>query len=128
MNHLGLLYYQNKGTDNTLNGKELSTADWNVNLGSWANFDQNLDTGGPHQAAAAWYAGTADLNLSQIPSENGQTIYRRLGDLSSSERPWYTPDHTNANFSHGEEMASLGGDWYGLVPLSFGWGQSITSI
>ncbi|MEB3827891.1 DNA/RNA non-specific endonuclease [Phormidium sp. CCY1219] len=111
-------YYQNKGTDNTLNGKELSTADWNVNLGSWANFDQNLDTGGPHQAAAAWYAGTADLNLSQIPSENGQTIYRRLGDLSSSERPWYTPDHTNANFSHGEEMApweGIGTGWFHSV-------------
>jgi endonuclease G len=111
-------YYQNKGTGNTLNGKELSTADWNVNLGSWASFNQNLETGGPHQAAAGWYAGTADLNLNQIPSENGQTIYRRLGDLSSSERPWYSPDHTNANFSHGEEMApweGIGTGWFHSV-------------
>jgi endonuclease G len=115
-------YYQEQGFGNTLTGRKLSsskwTADWNIELNELAEFDRNPTTGGPHQAAAAWYAGTANLNLSQIPSENGRTIYRRLGDLASSEQPWYTPDHTNANFSHGEEMApweGIGTGWFHSV-------------
>ena len=109
-------YYQTNGTGNTLNGQELSSADWNVNLGSLVGFDQNLDQGGPHQTAAAWYAGTADLSPSQIPARNGQTIYRRLGDLAEGETPWYVPDRTNANLSNfGNESApweGIGTGWF----------------
>jgi DNA/RNA endonuclease G (NUC1) len=112
-------YYQTNGTGNTLNGQELSSADWNVNLGSLVGFDQNLDKGGPHQTAAAWYAGTADLSPSQIPDENGQTIYRRLGDLAEGETPWYVPDRSNANLSNfGNESApweGIGTGWFNSV-------------
>jgi DNA/RNA endonuclease G (NUC1) len=90
-----------------------------VNLGSLVGFDQNLDKGGPHQTAAAWYAGTADLSPSQIPDENGQTIYRRLGDLAQGETPWYVPDHTNANLSNfGNESApweGIGTGWFNSI-------------
>ncbi|TAE45968.1 MAG: DNA/RNA non-specific endonuclease [Oscillatoriales cyanobacterium] len=58
-----------------------------------------------HRAALAWYAGTANLNESQFPSENGETIYRRLGDLAENNiadvtKTWYTPEHTNASLTH----------------------------
>jgi DNA/RNA endonuclease G (NUC1) len=90
-----------------------------VNLGSLVGFDQNLDKGGPHQTAAAWYAGTADLSPRQIPDENGQTIYRRLGDLAQGETPWYVPDRSNANLSNfGNESApweGIGTGWFNSI-------------
>ncbi|MCC3451845.1 hypothetical protein [Microcoleus sp. PH2017_09_SFU_O_A] len=63
-----------------------------------------------HRAALAWYAGTANLNESQFPSENGETIYRRLGDLAENNiadvtKTWYTPEHTNASLTHGDTKA-----------------------
>jgi hypothetical protein len=71
----------------------------------------------------AWYAGTANLNESQFPSENGDTIYCRLGDLKQNNitdvtKTWYTPDHTNASFTHGNEKApweGIGTGWFDSV-------------
>jgi hypothetical protein len=88
-------------------------------LDSLVGFDLSLDQGGPHQTAAAWYAGTADLSPSQIPARNGQTIYRRLGDLAEGEIPWYVTDHANANLSNfGNESApweGIGTGWFNSV-------------
>jgi hypothetical protein len=71
----------------------------------------------------AWYAGTANITGSKLPSENGDTIYRRLGDLDENNiadatKPWYTPDHTNASFTHGNEKApweGIGTGWFHAV-------------
>ncbi|WP_254565827.1 DNA/RNA non-specific endonuclease [Oscillatoria sp. HE19RPO] len=111
-------YYQTNGTGNTLNGKELSgdrwSADWNVNIGEWNEFDKNTSDGEPHLKAAAWYAGTADLSPSQIPDENGQTIYRRFGDFTSFPfSSWYVPDHTKANFKR-DDGTDFDAPWEGI--------------
>ncbi len=71
----------------------------------------------------AWYAGTANITGSKLPSENGDTIYRCLGDLDENNiadatKPWYTPDHTNASFTHGNEKApweGIGTGWFHSV-------------
>jgi hypothetical protein len=68
-------------------------------------------------------AGTANLNESQFSSENGETIYRRLGDLKENNitdvtKTWYTPDHTNASFTQGNEKApweGIGTGWFDSV-------------
>jgi len=110
---------------NTPAGRRIAEADWNVHLGgsddsSRIGFTENSTDGRPHQALT-WYGGTANLSGSQIPSKNGEKIYRRLGDLEldSSGNPttptWYTPDHTNANFTHGEQRApweGIGTGWF----------------
>jgi endonuclease G len=70
-----------------------------------------------------WYAGTANLSGSKLPSENGETIYRRLGDLpqnniTDAAETWYTPDHTKASFSHGNARApweGIGTGWFHSV-------------
>ncbi|WP_377475684.1 MAG: hypothetical protein P2A85_22955 [Microcoleus anatoxicus] len=110
---------------NTPAGRRIAEADWNVHLGgsdglSRIGFTENSTDGRPHQALT-WYAGTANLSGSQLPSRNGERIYRRLGDLEldSSGNPttptWYTPDHANANFTHGEQRApweGIGTGWF----------------
>ncbi|AFZ10908.1 Ig domain protein group 2 domain protein (plasmid) [Oscillatoria nigro-viridis PCC 7112] len=110
---------------NTPAGRRIAEADWNVHLGgsdglSRIGFTENSTDGRPHQALT-WYAGTANLSGSQLPSRNGERIYRRLGDLEldSSGNPttptWYTPDHTDANFTHGEQQApweGIGTGWF----------------
>ncbi|TAE81515.1 MAG: Ig domain-containing protein group 2 domain-containing protein, partial [Oscillatoriales cyanobacterium] len=110
---------------NTPAGRRIAEADWNVHLGGSDDsirigFTENSTHRRPHQALT-WYGGTANLSGSQIPSKNGEKIYRRLGDLEldSSGNPttptWYTPDHTNANFTHGEQRApweGIGTGWF----------------
>ncbi|TAE22590.1 MAG: DNA/RNA non-specific endonuclease [Oscillatoriales cyanobacterium] len=68
-------------------------------------------------------AGTANLTGSKLPSENGDTIYRRLGDLEQNNitdvtKTWYTPDHTNASFTQGDTKApweGIGTGWFDSV-------------
>jgi DNA/RNA endonuclease G (NUC1) len=120
-------YYQTSGSGNTLNGRELLganwKADWNVSLGNRAGFEPDNGQGASHRDALTWYAGTANLSGSKLPSENGETIYRRLGDLpqnniTDAAETWYTPDHTNANFSHGDDKApweGIGTGWFHSV-------------
>jgi len=130
-------YYQNVPTVNTQEintraGRRIAEADWNVHLGgsdgtgsldgsSRIGFTEHITHGKPHMHALTWYGGTANLSGSQLPSRNGEKIYRRLGDLEldSSGNPttptWYTPDHTNANFTHGEQRApweGIGTGWF----------------
>jgi hypothetical protein len=130
-------YYQNIPTVNTQEtntraGRRIAEADWNVHLGgsdgtgsldgsSRIGFTEHITDGKPHMDALTWYGGTANLSGSQLPLSNGEKIYRRLGDLEldSSGNPttptWYTPDHTNANFTHGEERApweGIGTGWF----------------
>ncbi|MEG3927823.1 DNA/RNA non-specific endonuclease, partial [Microcoleus sp. T3_D1] len=120
-------YYQTKGSGNTINGRELSgtnwKSDWNVSLNNLAGFTPDDGEGASHRDALAWYAGTANLNESRLPSENGETIYRRLGDLAENNitdptKTWYTPDHTNASFTQGNEKApweGIGTGWFDSV-------------
>ncbi|MCC3422309.1 MAG: DNA/RNA non-specific endonuclease, partial [Microcoleus sp. PH2017_07_MST_O_A] len=120
-------YYQTKGIGNTINGRELSgtnwKSDWNVSLGERAGFTADDGEGASHRAALAWYAGTANLTGSKLPSENGDTIYRRLGDLEQNNiadvtKTWYTPDHTNASLTHGDTKApweGIGTGWFNSV-------------
>ncbi|MEG4335992.1 hypothetical protein QUB40_29375 [Microcoleus sp. AT9_A2] len=120
-------YYQTNGSGNTINGRELSgtnwKADWNVSLNNLAGFVPDDGEGASHRDALAWYAGTANLNESQFPSENGETIYRRLGDLEQNNiadvtKTWYTPDHTNASFTQGDTKApweGIGTGWFHSV-------------
>jgi DNA/RNA endonuclease G (NUC1) len=120
-------YYQTNGIGNTINGRELSgtnwKSDWNVSLGNRAGFTPDDGAGSSHRAALAWYAGTANLTGSKLPSENGDTIYRRLGDLepnniADATKTWYTPEHTNASFTHGDEKApweGIGTGWFDSV-------------
>jgi hypothetical protein len=120
-------YYQTEGIGNTINGRELSgtnwKSDWNVSLGNRAGFTPDNGEAASHRAALAWYAGTANLNESQFPSENGETIYRRLGDLAENNiadatKTWYTPDHTDASFTQGNEKApweGIGTGWFNSV-------------
>ena len=126
-------YYQTVGMGKTLNGKELSgqvntkkwTADWNVELDNTnfnrAGFASNDDDGKgrTHRATVALYAGTANLNESQIPPENGETVYRRLGDLYENNRTnkkaWYTPSFIGTSFRFGAENApweGIGTGWF----------------
>ncbi|WP_293242504.1 MULTISPECIES: hypothetical protein [unclassified Microcoleus] len=117
---------------NTRAGRRIAEADWNVHLGgsngtgslngsSRIGFTEHSTDGKPHTHALTWYGGTTNLSGSQLPSKNGERIYRRLGDLEldSSGNPtkptWYTPDHTNANFTHGEQRApweGIGTGWF----------------
>ncbi|MBE9123764.1 DNA/RNA non-specific endonuclease [Tychonema sp. LEGE 07199] len=120
-------YYQTNGIGNTINGRELSgtnwKSDWNVSLNNLAGFRPDDGEGASHRAALAWYAGTANLNESQFPSENGETIYRRLGDLEQNNiadvtKTWYTPEHTNASFTQGDTKApweGIGTGWFDSV-------------
>ncbi|WP_370589111.1 DNA/RNA non-specific endonuclease [Tychonema sp. LEGE 06208] len=120
-------YYQTNGIGNTINGRELSgtnwKSDWNVSLNNLAGFTPDDGEGASHRAALAWYAGTANLNESQFPSENGETIYRRLGDLEQNNiadvtKTWYTPEHTNASFTQGDTKApweGIGTGWFDSV-------------
>ncbi|MEG4291151.1 DUF4114 domain-containing protein [Microcoleus sp. C2C3] len=130
-------YYQNVPTvdtqeTNTRAGRRIAEADWNVHLGgsdgtgsldgsSRIGFTEHITDGKPHLNALTWYGGTANLSGSQLPLRNGEKIYRRLGDLDldSSGNPttptWYTPDRTNANFTHGEQRApweGIGTGWF----------------
>ncbi|MEG4336309.1 DUF4114 domain-containing protein [Microcoleus sp. D3_18_C2] len=130
-------YYQNVPAldtqeTNTRAGRRIGEADWNVHLGgsdgtgsldgsSRIGFTENSTDGKPHVQAVTWYGGTTNLSGSQLPSKNGERIYRRLGDLEldTSGNPttptWYTPDHTNANFTHGEQRApweGIGTGWF----------------
>jgi len=130
-------YYQNVPAvdtqeTNTRAGRRIAEADWNVHLGgsdatgsldgsSRIGFTEHITDGKPHIHALTWYGGTANLSGSQLPSRNGEKIYRRLGDLEldSSGNPttptWYTRDRTNANFTHGEERApweGIGTGWF----------------
>ena len=130
-------YYQNVPAvdtqeTNTRAGRRIAEADWNVHLGgsdgtgsldgsSRIGFTEHITDGKPHMHALTWYGGTANLSGSKLPSRNGETIYRRLGDLEldSSGNPttptWYTPDRTNANFNHGEQRApweGIGTGWF----------------
>jgi hypothetical protein len=114
---------------NTRPGRRIAEADWNVHLGgsggsSRIGFTENSTDGKPPMQALTWYGGTTNLSGSQLPSKNGERIYRRLGDLEldSSGNPttptWYTPDHTNANFTHGEQRApweGIGTGWFHSV-------------
>ena len=120
-------YYQTNGIGNTINGRELSgtnwKSDWNVSLGNRAGFTTDNGEGASHREALAWYAGTANLTGSKLPSENGDTIYRRLGDLEQNNiadatKTWYTPDHTNASFTQGDTKApweGIGTGWFHSV-------------
>ncbi|WP_293360085.1 MULTISPECIES: DNA/RNA non-specific endonuclease [unclassified Microcoleus] len=120
-------YYQTNGIGNTINGRELSgtnwKSDWNVSLGNRAGFTPDDGAGASHREALAWYAGTANLTGSKLPSENGDTIYRRLGDLEQNNiadatKTWYTPDHTNASFTQGDTKApweGIGTGWFNSV-------------
>lgn len=111
-------YYQEVASQNALNGRSISGADLNKPLTDYAGFTSDNSSGNPHRNALAWYTGTAHLNKSKLPSDNGELIYRRLGDLersSSSALTWYTPDHTRANFDHGDENApweGIGTGWF----------------
>src|SRR4028118_1752613 len=125
-------YYQDVPTVNTQETntrarRRIAEADWNVHLGgsdgsSRIGFTEHTTDGKPHIHALTWYGGTANLSGSQLPSRNGEKIYRRLGDLlelDSSGNPTtptrYTPDRTNANFTHGEQPASwegIGTGWF----------------
>ncbi|MCC3563687.1 MAG: DNA/RNA non-specific endonuclease, partial [Microcoleus sp. PH2017_27_LUM_O_A] len=112
---------------NTINGRELAgtnwKSDWNVSLNNLAGFTPDDGEDASHRAALAWYAGTANLTGSKLPSENGETIYRRLGDLKENNitdvtKTWYTPDHTNASFTHGDTKApweGIGTGWFNSV-------------
>ncbi len=121
-------YYQTNGIGNTLNGRVLSGTNWksdrNVSLNNLAGFTDN-GAGASHRAAGAWYAGTANLSESRLPSENGDLIYRRLGDLSANNitdaaKTWYTSDHTNANFTEGN--GDTNAPWEGI---GTGWFHSV---
>ncbi len=98
-------------------------SNWNVSLNNRAGFTPDNGEGSSHRAALAWYAGTANITGSKLPSENGDTIYRCLGDLDENNiadatKPWYTPDHTNASFTHGNEKApweGIGTGWFHSV-------------
>ena len=130
-------YYQNVPAldtqeTNTRAGRRIAEADWNVHLGgsdgtgsvdgsSRMGFTEHSTDGRPHMHALTWYGGTTNLSGSQLPLRNGETIYRRLGDLEldSSGNPttptWYTPAHANANFTHGEQQApweGIGTGWF----------------
>jgi hypothetical protein len=130
-------YYQNVPAvdtqeTNTRAGRRIAEADGNVYLGgsdetgsldgsSRIGFTEHITDGKPHMHALTWYGGTANLSGSQLPLRNGEKIYRRLGDLEldSSGNPttptWYTPDRTNANFTHGEQRApweGIGTGWF----------------
>lgn len=120
-----LLALDTQGT-NTRPGRRIAEADWNVHLGGSdgsirIGFTENSTDGKPQMHAVTWYGGTTNLSGSQLPSRHGERIYRRLGDLEldSSGNPttptWYTPDHTNANFTHGEQRApweGIGTGWF----------------
>lgn len=111
---------------NTRPGRRIAEADWNVHLGgsdglNRIGFTEHSTDGKPQMHAVTWYGGTTNLSGSQLPSKHGERIYRRLGDLEldSSGNPttptWYTPDHTNANFTHGEQRApweGIGTGWF----------------
>jgi len=102
---------------------KLYNSGFNVSLNNLAGFKPDDGAGASHRAALAWYAGTANLNESQFPSENGETIYRRLGDLAENNiadatKTWYTPDHTNASFTQGDTKApweGIGTGWFNSV-------------
>nr|WP_228042446.1 MULTISPECIES: DNA/RNA non-specific endonuclease [unclassified Tychonema] len=102
---------------------KLYNSGFNVSLNNLAGFKPDDGAGASHRAALAWYAGTANLNESQFPSENGETIYRRLGDLAENNiadgtKTWYTPDHTNASFTQGDTKApweGIGTGWFHSV-------------
>ncbi|WP_051041563.1 DNA/RNA non-specific endonuclease [Oscillatoria nigro-viridis] len=94
-------------------------------LHNLAGFTPDDGAGASHRATGAWYAGTANLNESRLPSENGDPIYRRLGDLSANNitdatKTWYTPDHTNANFTGGN--GDTNAPWEGI---GTGWFHSV---
>jgi DNA/RNA endonuclease G (NUC1) len=112
-------YYQVQGKDDNiyvLKGKALAQADLNKELEDWAGFDRTKAEDDASYAAKAWYAGTANLNESQIPVGQ-QKVFRRLGDLlaenlNDSQKSWYFPEHTNAkssNFTHGDPKAPTEG-------------------
>jgi hypothetical protein len=75
-------YYQDSSV---VAGKDLTSADFNVQLDKIAQLTESLD--GVAAAAAAharsflWYAGTANLSPSVFGEFASQTIFRRLGDL-----------------------------------------------
>ncbi len=90
-------YYQtitNGINQNTLIGKQIDGADINVNLSTLYQFGGDDNVGSPHLNTLAWYAGTVNLSGNKL---NNQKIYRRLGDLDTSNpsttRPetWYSP-------------------------------------
>ena len=97
-------YYQ---TIDLAGSQELATADLNLNLSEFANIDQDS----PHKQALTWFAGTSNLSESQ-------DIVRRLGDLPDINNPqstWYTPDHADVDFEHGDENApweGIGTGWF----------------
>jgi large repetitive protein len=99
-------YYQTittNGNQNTLIGKPIDGADVNVNLSTLYQFGEDDDEGSSHLNALAWYAGTVNLSGK---GGSDQKIYRRLGDLDSSNsskiRPetWYSPANPG-DIAHG---------------------------
>ncbi|MGL5059984.1 MAG: DNA/RNA non-specific endonuclease [Microcoleus sp.] len=122
-------YYQTNGIGNTLNGRVLSgtnwQSDWNVWLNDLAGFMPDDGAGASHRAAGTWYAGTANLNESKLPLENGNRIYRRSGDfelnnITDAVKNWYAPDHTKANFTGGNGVTNA--PWEGI---GTGWFYSV---
>jgi len=119
-------YYQTQGKnvgknpERVIASQEIIGADMDKELGKWAGFDPDKNEDNAHRAAVGWYAGTANLNESQIPAGE-QQIFRRLGDLilngfgENNEKSWYVPGHTKAKFDHGDTKApweGIGTGWF----------------
>jgi hypothetical protein len=118
-------YYQQNSANTALNGQDILTADWSLDLSQLLGFSDRSSAGTSHQTALSWYAGTASLNESRLPDSNGNLIYRRLGDLPVDQRSgdpntatWYTPDQKQANFEMGPTQAP----WEGI---GTGWAHSV---
>jgi DNA/RNA endonuclease G (NUC1) len=119
-------YYQTQGKnvgdnpERVIASQEILGADMDKELGKWGGFDPDNNEDNAHRAAVGWYAGTANLNESQIPAGE-QQVFRRLGDLrlngfgENNDKSWYVPGHTKAKFDHGDTKApweGIGTGWF----------------
>lgn len=123
-------FYQNVAPSvqprtDTRNGRAIEEADLNVSLNNRAAFAPDDTENTPHRQTLAWYAGTANLNASELPPLQDRSpkekIYRRLGDLEAADRIpnndkiWYTPDYRGYPYIHGSQNApweGIGTGWF----------------
>ncbi|MDB5349719.1 MAG: repeat protein, partial [Planctomycetota bacterium] len=138
-------YWQDAGSTDkptlTINGLEVAGADVNVALGGRAGFTQDdpgLGHGGPDRRVLSWYAGTADLGLSQFPNSLADPNFAALQgapepiDRSQADKnldpfggngiPWYwygeaakpLPAGLNASYftSNANPSEGVGEGWF----------------
>jgi VCBS repeat-containing protein len=117
----------------TANGRPVPGADIDLALVGRAGFTQDdspVGAGSAHQRVKRWYAGTVNVD---IPSWDGEPIYRRLEQrdavaaFHNSASPWYTAFESAAGSSttHGDTSASWEGIGEGWFYSVLGGGRSL---